>query len=54
VIKLFVTFGKNRCPLCGVDGKKLLKIMECPSCGTVFNSFGVIRIGEELGDPLWT
>lgn len=41
---MFLTFGEEKCPVCGVSGEncKIEGLSVCPKCGTKFNKFGII------------
>lgn len=42
---MFMLISENRCPTCGIVGKKWKKFPEvfiCPDCNAFFNEFGII------------
>lgn len=47
-------FREGRCPLCGTAGKRDRIGWFCPTCGTIFDHFGIINSEEEIGDFEWT
>ncbi|MFP4045472.1 MAG: hypothetical protein ACLFS3_00225 [Candidatus Aenigmatarchaeota archaeon] len=52
---MFLTFDKDKCPLCGTFGEEseIEDVNSCPRCGTKFNEFGVILAKKNEIDLHW-
>ncbi len=40
---MFLMFGEERCPVCGISGVKDGPFLKCVSCETVFSKFGIVQ-----------
>lgn len=52
---MFLTFNKDKCPLCGTLGEEssIRELNHCPRCGAKFNEFGVVLTEEKSLNIYW-
>lgn len=40
---MFLIFGEDHCPVCGIKGVREGQYMKCVNCETVFSKFGIVQ-----------